>query len=133
MLLQERREDEQAPEAVDDRRNAGEKLDRRSDRPAQRMRAKLGEEDCNAEADRYRDDHGDDGCNHRAVDRRQRAILAGGGVPDVGEEEAEAERFKRGNRAVDQRRDDTAEEQQNDDRRREGHPAKRGVTKLETR
>ena len=45
MLLQERREDEQAPDAVDDAGDAGQQLDGDADRPAQPQRAQLGEED----------------------------------------------------------------------------------------
>ncbi len=78
------------------------------------MRAKLGQEDRNAEPDRDSNHHRDDGGDDRAVDRRQRTILAGRRVPDVGDEKAEAESLKGGDRTVDQRCNDAAEEQQDD-------------------
>ena len=49
--LQERREHEQAPDAVDDAGNAGQQLDRDADRPAQPERAQLGQEHRDAEPD----------------------------------------------------------------------------------
>ena len=48
-----RHEHEQAPHAVDDRRDAGEQFDRRADRAAQPLRRHLGEEHRDAEADRH--------------------------------------------------------------------------------
>ena len=56
VLLQERREYEQAPDAVDDAGNAGEQLDRDPDRPAQLHRTQLGQEHRDHEPDRNRDD-----------------------------------------------------------------------------
>ena len=50
VLLQERREDEQAPDAVDDAGDAGQQLDGDADRPPEPVRAQLGEEDGDAEA-----------------------------------------------------------------------------------
>ena len=55
-LANKRREDEQAPHAVDDRGDAGEQLHRRADRPAQRRGAKLGQEEGDAAGDRQGDD-----------------------------------------------------------------------------
>src|SRR5262249_43311107 len=59
ILLYDGREEEEAPDAVDDARDAGEKLDRDADRTAERHRAKLRQEDGNTDADR----HGDEHCN----------------------------------------------------------------------
>ena len=57
MGLQKGREDEHAPDAVDDRGNAGEKFDGDADRAAQGIGAEFGEEDGDAQADRHGDDH----------------------------------------------------------------------------
>ena len=92
VLLQERREHEQAPDAVDDARNAGEQLDRDADRPAQPHRAQFGQEDRDQQADRHRDQHRDQRGDERAVDRRQRAELLGHRIPALADQEAEAER-----------------------------------------
>ena len=54
VLLQERREEEQAPDAVDDRRDAGQQLDGDGDGTPDDLGAELGEEDRDAEADAAR-------------------------------------------------------------------------------
>src|SRR5581483_2197698 len=112
VFLQERRQHEQAPDAVDDAGDAGEQLDRGADRALQPARAQLGDEDGDAHADRDADEHGDQGGDHGAVDRRQRAEFLGDRVPSLGDEEAEAESLEGGQRTVDQRNDDAAEQQQ---------------------
>ena len=75
VLGHERHEDEQAPHAVDDRRDAGQQFDRRGDRPAQPARRDFGQEQRDAETDRHRDEHRDQRGDQRAVDRHQRAEL----------------------------------------------------------
>ena len=87
VLLQERREDEQAPDAVDDARDAGEQLDRDADRAAEQHRAQFGQEHSDHQADRDRDQHRDEGSDERAVDRRERAEALGHRVPALVEEE----------------------------------------------
>ena len=115
--LQKRREHKQAPDAVDDARNAGEQLDRGGDRPLERARAQLGNEDRDADGDRNADNHGNDRRDDGAVDRRERAELLGHRVPFFGGEKAEAERLERQPGAVDQGNDDAAQQQQHRDRR----------------
>ncbi len=51
------------------------------------------------QADRNRDQHGDERGHQRAVDRRQRAELLGDRIPALGHDEAEAERLQRRQRA----------------------------------
>ena len=70
VLLQERREHEQTPDAVDDRRNARQQLDGDSDRPPQHLGAELGEEEGDHHADRHRDQEAD----HAALDRQMHRI-----------------------------------------------------------
>ncbi len=83
-----------------------------ADRPAQPLRAKLGEKDRDEQADRDRDQHGDERGDHGAVDRRQRAEFLGDGIPALRGQEAEAEVLQRRHRADDQRQDDAAQQQQ---------------------
>ncbi len=101
-LLEEGREDEEAPDAVNDRRDAGEQLNRRADRPARPVRAELGEEDGDADADRDADEHGDERGDHRAVDRGNGAELLGDRVPALRRDKAEAEGVQRRERNEDQ-------------------------------
>ena len=89
--LQERREDEQAPDAVDDAGNAGEQFDGDADRPAQPLRAQLGEKERDHQADRNRDQHGNERGDDGAVDRRQRAEIVGDRIPALADQKAEAE------------------------------------------
>ena len=90
VLGHDRHEHEQAPHAVDDRRNAGEKFDRRADRRAQPGRRHFGQVKGDTEADRHRDDHGDHGRDQGAEDRHQRAITVFDRIPFRREEEAPA-------------------------------------------
>ena len=115
--LQERREDEKAPDAVDDRGDARQQFDGDADRPAQPVRAEFGEENRDAEADRNGDQHGDEGGDQRAVDRRQRAEFLGDRVPVVRDKKSESERSKRRKRADDQRDDHAAEHDEHHHRR----------------
>ena len=87
VLLQKRRQHEQAPDAVDDARDRGQQLDHRAERPLQPDRAQFGDEQRDAERDRDADQHRDRRGDQRAVDRRQRAELLGDRVPGLGRRE----------------------------------------------
>ena len=88
VVAEQRREHEQAPHAVDDRRNRREQLDRGAERP---LAATAGHISVRNSAMpkltgtpiSERDRRGD----QRAVDRRQRAEVARDRIPDVGDEE----------------------------------------------
>ena len=67
---------EDAPQAVDDRRNRGQQLGQEHQRLPQPRRAELGDEDGDAERDRRRDEQREDRRVERAPDERQRAELA---------------------------------------------------------
>ncbi|KAG1436840.1 hypothetical protein G6F57_020497 [Rhizopus arrhizus] len=56
VLLEHRHEDEQAPHAVDDRRDRGQHFHGGAERAAQPGRRQLGQEDGDAERDGHRDD-----------------------------------------------------------------------------
>src|SRR5262249_58537035 len=111
-LLQEWGEYKQAPNPIDDARNSGEQFDRNADRPAQPLRTKLGQEERDHQADRYREQHGDEGRNHGAVDRGQGAEDFGHRIPALADKKTEAERFQRRYRASDQRNDDRTQQDQ---------------------
>src|SRR5262249_41596356 len=122
-LLQERREHEQAPDAIDDARNAGQELDRDADRPAQELRAQFGQKYRDQQPDRNRDQHGNERSDEGAVDRRERTELFGHGIPALLDQEIEAERLQRRPRSDDQRENHAAEEAENRDGRRTGQMA----------
>ena len=131
---QERPQHEEAPHAVDDRRNAGEQLDGDGDRPAQPLRAELGQEDRNAEADRNRDQHGDERRDQGAVDGTERAehrLRLRGRRPALRPEELEAEGLHRRPRADDQREDDAAENAEDRERGEPRRPIENVVAELE--
>ena len=86
-----RHEHEDAPQAVDDRRNRREQLGQEDERLPQPVRAELGDEDRDAERDRRRDEQRQDRRVERAPDERQRAELAGDRIPDLRAPEVEAE------------------------------------------
>ena len=94
VALQDRREHEQAPDAEDDAWNGGQQLDGRADRALQHLAGNFGQEQGDAEADRYGDEHRDERGNQRAVDRRQRAVFIGDRVPDFPGNEPEPEMRK---------------------------------------
>ena len=75
VVAEQRREHEQPPHAVDDRRDRREQLDGRAQRPLQRRRAHLGQEQRDAEAHRHADEQRDERRDQRAVDRREAAEL----------------------------------------------------------
>src|SRR5207244_1571717 len=105
MQLKPGGEDEQAPDAVDDGGNAGQKLDGDADRTAQQPRAEFGEEDGDADADGYRDQHGDQAGDQGAVDRAQGAEALAGRTPGFGDDEVEAEGLEGGHGAGQERED----------------------------
>ncbi len=72
VLLQEGREHEQAPDAVDDAGDRGQQLDRDTDRSLEPGRRKLGEEDRDPETERHRHEHRNQR-RHRACRRSARA------------------------------------------------------------
>ena len=109
-LLQERRENEQAPDAIDDARNAGQQLDGDADGAPQQWRTKLRQEKRDQQSDRDRDQHGDERRDDRTVDRRQRAEPLGDRVPALLEQEAQAKGFPSRHRADHQGNNDRAEE-----------------------
>ena len=69
-----------APQAEHHRRDGGQQVDHVDDRLAEPPLGHLGEEQGDAEADRHREDQGDDRRQQRAVDEGQRAelVLASG-------------------------------------------------------
>ncbi len=73
---EERREDEQAPHAVDDARHRGEQLDGRRDGPLEPGRAELRQEDRDAERDRDADHERDERGGQRADDGDPGAVLS---------------------------------------------------------
>ena len=90
--LQHRRQNEQAPDAVDDARDRGQQLDQGADRPAQPGRAQLGQEHGDRRAPTgTRDHHGDQRGDKRTVDRRQRAEELLDRVPWLAPQKPEAE------------------------------------------
>ncbi len=91
MLAEHRCQHEQAPHAVDDRRNAGEQFDGGADGVAQPARCQFGEEHRDAEAHRHCDQQRDDGADHGAVDRHQRAEAACADIPVGCGEEIQSE------------------------------------------
>ena len=92
VLGHHRDQHEQAPHAVDDRRDAREQFDGRADRATRPARRDLGQEEGDAEADRHRDEHRDHRRDDGAVDRHQRAVLVLDGVPLGRDEEVQAGR-----------------------------------------
>ena len=122
--LQEGREDEEAPDAVDDRRDPGQKLDRDADRAAQPMRAKFSQENRDANPDRHGEDHGDRGCRQRAVNGRESAEFLGDRIPGLRRKKSESESPEGGERAYRQSGDDAAKDQQHRDRGGERRQAK---------
>src|SRR4029077_15486703 len=115
--LQERRKNEQAPDAVDDTGNAAQQLDRDPDRAAQPHRTQFGEKQRDEEAERNRNEHGNERGHNRSVNRRGRAEILGDGVPALGNQEAKAELPQRRRCTVQQRSDDAAENDEDGDRR----------------
>src|SRR5205085_261556 len=89
-LLQKWGEYEQAPDAVDNARNAGEQLDRDADRTAQPHRAKLGEKDRNQNSDGHREQHRNARSDQGAVNRSQRSKSFRYRIPALLNQEVEA-------------------------------------------
>ena len=80
--LQKRRQDEQAPEAVDDAGDGREHLDEERADAAQPARGDLRQEGGRADAQRHGDQHGDGRGGHGAVDEGQGAELPVGRAPE---------------------------------------------------
>ena len=129
VLLQKWREDEQAPDAVDDTGNAGEQLDGYADRATQPHRAKLSQEQRDEQADGHRDQHRNKRGNDGAVYRRDRSEFLGDRIPNFFVKEAEAKRAQSRQRTPDQRNDDAAEDDKNSGCSRTGQMAKCDVAK----
>ncbi len=117
IALYEGSEDEQAPDAVDDRGDAGQKLDRDADRTPQHGRADFGQEDGDAETDRHSNRHGDHRSRQGPDDRRACAEFFGDGIPYLAGKKAEPEGAQGRNRALNERCDDPAQDQENDNGR----------------
>ena len=66
-------QDQDAPEAVDHRRDGREEIDQRGDRSAPPLGQEHGRGQRDADRQRYRDDHGDRARHERAVDEGRRA------------------------------------------------------------
>ena len=122
-LLQERREYEQAPDAVDDAGNAGQQLNGDPNGPPQPHWAQLGQKHSDQQPDRDRDQHRNKRRDEGAVDRRERAEFLHNRVPALLDKEVEAESAERRQRAVDEGNNDAAEDDQHPERRGAGENA----------
>ncbi len=80
-LPHDRRQHEDAPEAIDDRRNRREQLRQVRQRLPQKPRRELGDEDRDAERDRRGDDQRQDRRVECSPDERQRAEFSGHRIP----------------------------------------------------
>src|SRR6516165_10413758 len=114
--LQERREYEQPPDAVDDARDDRQELDGDPDGPSQPHGAQLGEKYGDQEPDRHRDQHRDERRDERAVDRRQRAEFLRHRVPALLDEEIQTKGAQRRQRPIDEGNNDATEDDQHPDR-----------------
>src|SRR5215471_7705479 len=111
-LLQEGREYEQAPDAIDDAWNTRQDLDG----PSQPHGAQLSEKYGDQEPDRHRDQHRDERGDKRAVDRRQRAEFLRNRVPALLDEEIQTKGTQRRQRPIDEGNNDATEDDQHPDR-----------------
>ena len=124
-LAHERHQHEDAPEAVDDRRNRGQQLGQEHQRPAQPLRRELRDEDGDAERDRRRDEQRQDRRIQRAPDERPRAELAGHRIPGLGLPELPAELPDRQPRLAVEL--DADRDHDHDQRARRTRPSRRGT------
>src|SRR5215472_10033099 len=115
-LLQEGREYEQAPDAINDAWNARQELDGDPDGPSQPHGAQLSEKYGDQEPDRHRDQHRDERGDKRAVDRRQRAEFLRNRVPALLDEEIQTKGTQRRQRPIDEGNNDATEDDQHPDR-----------------
>ena len=90
LLGQPRPEHQDAPQAVDHRRDGGQQVDEVRDRDPPPLRRQFGDEQGQAEADRDGDHQGDDRHDQRPVDERLGPEVAGGRIPPSRGDEAEA-------------------------------------------
>ncbi len=116
--LQHRCEHEQAPYAENDAGHRCQQFDRHADRAFQHRRAQFGQKQGNSEARRYRQRHGDQGGDHRAVDRRQRTVLIGDRIPNFTGNEGEAEVPRRRPGPAQQRDGHASQDEQHQNRSR---------------
>jgi hypothetical protein len=130
-LLQEWRKDKQAPDAVDDARNARQQLNRGADRAPQPHRAKFSEKQRDKQTDWDGNHHRDDGSDDGTVNRRDRAELLGDRIPALGDKEAETELAEGKTGAPDQRCDDGAEQDQHRHGGGAGQPPKAAIAEAQ--
>ena len=101
VIGEKRREHEQAPHAVDDRRNRRQQLDGGAERPLERNRAHLGQEQRDAEAHRDADQRArspmSPACRRSAPARRTRCVT---GFQTLVTKNAETELLQRRQRRV---------------------------------
>ncbi len=122
--LQDGRQDEQAPDAVDNARHRGQQFNRHADRPAQPARTGLRQEHRNAEAQRDRNQQRDQGSRDRAVNGSPCTKNFGDRVPVLAGHERPLEGRQGRPAAVHQRKDDAGEQYQYEDCRELGGNAK---------
>ena len=92
VVLDERAEDEDPPEADDDARHGGEHLDQRADDAAHAGRRELGQEERDRDRERRGEQHGDERRERRAVEEVERAVdVARYRVPGLVPDEREPE------------------------------------------
>src|SRR5581483_5306706 len=113
-----RHHDENAPEAVDDRRNRGEELGQEHERLPQDVRTQLGDEHGDADRDWRREDQCEDRRVESAPDERQRAKVADDRVPGFGAPEVEPELANRRHRLLHEHEADAAHNDNEDERKR---------------
>ncbi len=111
-MLQERSEDEQAPQAEDDAGDRREQLDSHSHRPPHPRRSELRQEHGDAEADRNRQQHREGRGDQRAVDGCESPEFLGNRIPDGLREESDFELGERGPGAHEEGDGDAAEQRQ---------------------
>ena len=87
----DRHDDEEAPHAVDDRRNRCQQFDRGAHRTAEPGRRQLRQVKRDAEGNRHRQDQRQHGGDDGAVDRHHRAVVLLHRVPVVGGKKSKAE------------------------------------------
>ena len=111
-LHQSRLQEEPAPKAVDETGNCRQEINDRRDRPAEPGRGVLGGEQGGAGGERYGDDEGLDGDEHRAEQQRRNAELVRVGIPFRLGEEAPPRRAQRRQRLDQQKGSDERHQNQ---------------------
>ena len=105
-----RRQDEEAPHAVDDGRHGGEQLDGGADRPAHPIRRQFREEECDAKGEWHCHDEGKDRAHNCSVNRHQGAETLGDRVPSGRAQETQTKGTECRQAAFEQQHDDAAEQ-----------------------